>query len=174
MTQSDRENIFWPRLRVAKIAFWTSTNPHQPNCIAMWRKSKWIATHIDLTQTLRNPACPSVLSDSVNSAFLCVSVTSQSVALRRHSVTFSQPTMSGTVMHCLAALDIGRYSVMLRKPTPVLRQYSVSWGCSFVNVGCYKYGCAIHGWLLIHLFSTAPCHQRNQKSVDPALTTSTR
>ena len=69
LTQSDRENIFWPwqtlsmhknRLRQATIAFWPSTNPHQPNCIAMWRKSNWIATPIDVTQTLSNPACPSV------------------------------------------------------------------------------------------------------------------
>ena len=45
-------------------------------------------------------------------------------------------------MHCLAGLDMGRHSVMLRQPALVLRQYSVSLGCSFVNVGCYKYGCA--------------------------------
>ena len=45
-------------------------------------------------------------------------------------------------MHCLAGLDMGRHSVMLRQSAPVLRQYSVSLGCSLVNVGCYKYGCA--------------------------------
>ena len=68
-------------------------------------------------------------------------------------------------MHCLAGLDMGRHSVMLRQPAPVLRQYSVSLGCSLVNVGCYKYGCATHGWLVIHLFSTASCHQRNQEKL---------
>ena len=66
-------------------------------------------------------------------------------------------------MHCLAGLDMGRHSVMLRQPAPVLRQYSVSLGCSLVNVGCYKYGCATHGWLVIQLFSKALCHQRNQE-----------
>lgn len=52
-------------------------------------------------------------------------------------------------MHCLAGLDMGRHSVMLRQPAQVLRQYSVSLGCSLVNVACYKYGCATHGWLVI-------------------------
>ena len=50
-------------------------------------------------------------------------------------------------MHCLAGLDMGRHSVMLRQPAPVLRQCSVSFACSLVNVGCYKYRCATHGYI---------------------------